>query len=240
MAKVKHSTKKNVSLVYIDGETALTNSLIVAKGCEIEHASAIKMVRKYKTEFEELGISRFEIAKNRGTQGVSTEYAILNEDQATFLITLFRNTPIVVRFKVTLVKEFRKALNEINRLYKQRMEPAWQKARIEVKKARREATDAQQKFIAHAKAQGSKNAERYWTNFVRMENAAFGFPQENGVRDSLTSRQLTNLATAEYVEANVIDDGVKSELDYHDIFQLAKHRVKDLVHILSHPVTITS
>ena len=39
------------------------------------------------------------------------------ENQATYLITLFRNKPIVRRFKLTLVKAFRKALNEISRLY---------------------------------------------------------------------------------------------------------------------------
>jgi len=51
------------------------------------------------------------------TQGSATEYINLNEDQATFLITLFRNTPTVLEFKCRLVEEFRKALDEINKLY---------------------------------------------------------------------------------------------------------------------------
>jgi phage regulator Rha-like protein len=83
----------------------------------MEHRTVIHLVRKYQSDFEELGFLAFEMRKNRGTQGAPTELAILSEDQATYLITLFRNTPIVRRFKLTLVKAFRKALNEIKRLY---------------------------------------------------------------------------------------------------------------------------
>jgi phage regulator Rha-like protein len=39
----------------------LTDSLIVASGCEIQHASVIKLVRKYKEDFEEFGLLAFEI-----------------------------------------------------------------------------------------------------------------------------------------------------------------------------------
>lgn len=102
-------------LVETRGKQAWTTSEIVAEGCGILHKNVLAMVRKYRADFEELGILAFETRENRGTQGAPTEYAILNEDQATYLITLFRNSPIVRRFKLALVKAFRRALDQISR-----------------------------------------------------------------------------------------------------------------------------
>lgn len=100
-----------LSLVQTVGQTAFTTSLIVAKGCDNKsHESTIKLIRRYQTQLEQFGLLDF---KSESSGGRQTEYAILNEDQATFLVTLFRNTPTVVAFKVNLVKEFRRALDRI-------------------------------------------------------------------------------------------------------------------------------
>lgn len=103
------------SLVEIRGQAAFTTSLELATGASLTHEAVIKTLRKYQTDFEEFGKVRFEIRLN--AQGSPTEYALLNEDQSTFLLALSRNTATVVRFKKRLVKEFRKALTEIARLY---------------------------------------------------------------------------------------------------------------------------
>lgn len=100
------------AIVEIRGQSATTTSIAVAAGCDMPHESVIKLVRRYRTDLEEFGSFGFEIQKSGGRP---TEYAILSEDQATYLITLFRNTPIVRRFKLSLVKAFRKALNQIQR-----------------------------------------------------------------------------------------------------------------------------
>ena len=102
-------------LVETRGQQAWTTSEIVAEGCGIQHKNMMAMIRKYAGEFSELGFLAFETRENRGTQGAPTEYAVLNEDQATFAITLFRNTPVVLRFKLALVKAFRRALDQIAR-----------------------------------------------------------------------------------------------------------------------------
>jgi hypothetical protein len=114
----------------------------------------------------------------------------------------------------------------------------WKRQRLTGKIARREVTDAQQRFIEYAKANGSQNADKYWANFVRMTNAELGLPQIKDVRDQLDVRQLTNLGTAEYIEASVIDEGVLAGMDYHDIFQMAKHRVKDLARLLDRQMEV--
>ena len=107
------------SLVQTNGQQAFTTSLIIAEGCDNRsHESTIKLIRKHQALFENLGQLDFKSnSLSSHTGGKLTEYAILNEDQATFLITLFRNTPTVLSFKLNLVKAFRTVLNEIARLY---------------------------------------------------------------------------------------------------------------------------
>lgn len=90
-----------------DGEPR-TTSLIVAQGTEVEHASVIKLIRNNITDFEEFGLVGFEIRPRPTGQhgGADVEYAILNEAQATLLLTYMRNSDIVRQFKKSLVRAF--------------------------------------------------------------------------------------------------------------------------------------
>lgn len=91
----------------LDGELR-TTSAAIAVGVGLSHAGTIKLVRRYREQMSELGLVRFEIQpKTKGVRGGSdSEIAFLNEDQAMFLISLMRNTDVVVGFKLRLVKEF--------------------------------------------------------------------------------------------------------------------------------------
>lgn len=108
-----------VHLVERRGQQAVTTSEAIALGCKVQHKSVLALVRKYREEFDEFGLLAFETRPRPDGQhgGGDVEIAILNEDQATYLITLLRNNDIVRSFKRALVKAFRKALDEISRLY---------------------------------------------------------------------------------------------------------------------------
>lgn len=90
-------------LVLLRHNEPMTTSLAIAEGTENTHESVIKLVRKYVEDLQEFGTFGFEIQKSGGRP---TEVAFLNEPQATLLITFLRNSEIVVRFKVALVKAF--------------------------------------------------------------------------------------------------------------------------------------
>lgn len=91
----------------IDGQ-AVTTTLAIAEGTEVEHASIIKLVRTYLPDLEEFGPCRFEIDVVNRPQGggAEREIAILNEHQATLILTYMRNSEIVRTFKKRLVKAF--------------------------------------------------------------------------------------------------------------------------------------
>ncbi|WP_039760494.1 Rha family transcriptional regulator [Bartonella queenslandensis] len=93
---------------------AVTTSLKIAEGVGNNHATVIKLVRQNIEDFEEFGRVGFEISPF-GTKGGKQKrvIAILNEPQATLLMTYMRNNDIVRAFKKALVKAFYDLKNKL-------------------------------------------------------------------------------------------------------------------------------
>lgn len=101
-----HFVARTEIVTVFEGE-AVTSTVTVARETENEHASVIALVRKYQADFSEFGGVRFQIEPFETAGGAqSREIALLNEQQATLLLTYMRNTPVVREFKKRLVKEF--------------------------------------------------------------------------------------------------------------------------------------
>lgn len=93
----------STALVEMFNNQPMTTSLAIAEGTQNTHKQVIAMVRKYIEDLQEFGTSAFETRKSGGRY---TEVALLNEQQATLLITYLKNTEIVRKFKIALVKAF--------------------------------------------------------------------------------------------------------------------------------------
>lgn len=88
-------------------DEAFTDSLIIAQGTGVEHSSVIRLATNYKNELGEFGRVGFQIVPLETKGGIQkVKICRLNEEQATFLISLMKNTKPVVQFKKALVKEF--------------------------------------------------------------------------------------------------------------------------------------
>lgn len=95
------------ALVKISDDQLVTTTGAISVGTENEHASVIALVRKYLSDLKEFGGVRFETEPFETAGGQQKrEIALLNEDQATLLITYMRNNAIVRRFKIELVRSF--------------------------------------------------------------------------------------------------------------------------------------
>ena len=94
-----------------------TTSKIIAEYGGQEHRSIRQLIRTHEKTLKEFGkVSTFEMQKPENELGGRPErYYKLNEEQATFLITLMKNTPQVVMFKKNLVKEFFTMRNELEK-----------------------------------------------------------------------------------------------------------------------------
>ena len=94
-------------LIILDNGTPLTTTLAIASGIESTHEAVIKLARKYLADLKEFGRVGFEIRPFETAGGKQErEIALLNEHQATLLLTYMRNTKIVRQFKMKLVKAF--------------------------------------------------------------------------------------------------------------------------------------
>ncbi|MCG9883364.1 Rha family transcriptional regulator [Streptococcus suis] len=102
-----------MNIVYMDGKKEpYTTSEIIAECAEVQHHTITRLVREHKVDFEALGILGFEIHK-LDTRGQPKKSYILNEQQATLLITYLKNTEPVREFKKNLVKAFFELRKEV-------------------------------------------------------------------------------------------------------------------------------
>lgn len=103
----------NLVTINNDG-IVVTTSLKIAEGVGNSHATVIKLVRQNIEDFEEFGRVGFEISPF-GTKGGRQKrvIAILNEPQATLLMTYMRNNDMVRAFKKALVKAFYDLKNQL-------------------------------------------------------------------------------------------------------------------------------
>ena len=97
------------NLVFVRNGQALTTSKTIAAGVDIQHQNILALCRQYQADFEAFGIFTFETWKLSDGRGRPETIALLNEQQATLLVTYCRNTEKVRAFKVALVKAFYEA-----------------------------------------------------------------------------------------------------------------------------------
>lgn len=97
-----------MQLVTVNNGEARTTTLAIAEGMEVEHKAVIQLVRTYQGDLEEFGLVTFEMAPRPKGQhgGGNTEFALLNEQQSTLIMTYMKNTEIARAFKKRLVKAF--------------------------------------------------------------------------------------------------------------------------------------
>ena len=212
-----------ITIIQSGGELRADSRSFVSK-LDVRHRQLIENIRKYQDKFEELGLLPFETeaVNEDGARGIKyQQYALLNEDQAYFLLTLSRNSEAVVSAKLALVKAFRQARSHIAKT---------EAARIEGKKVRGEETAAIAELVQYATDHGSESAKMYYVSITKMTNKLIGI--ESGKRDSLPPHVLDALRLAETMIDVSIRDGLRAGLHYKQIYALAKEKVSLLVPLL--------
>lgn len=220
------------NLVILKGNDVFTNSWVIAEGTGNSHRAIKSIVDKYSDDFKEFGklsyhSKWFENEKQKkafsdNSKGVSREKTkieviLLNEPQATLLITYLRNTEQVRRFKKNLVFEFYRMRDFI----REKQSPAWQESRRTGITARKTETDAIKRLCEYATAQGSKHPERLYTAYTKLANKAAGITN----RTTATNLQLSVLTVAESIIAQTIDAGIEENKPYKEIYQDCKRKL---------------
>lgn len=236
-------------IVKIEKNDLIVGTFDLSKGFGMRHRTLKDLIEKYKQEFQSLGEVRkgdfysqdeenssstfcTKSAKSkRQKMGRPIEQFFINEEQYVFLGTLLPNSQQIVKFKLQLTKEFFRMRKVLIKLTVQKQNEEWHAKRAAGIIERRIETDAIKDFIEYAKSQGSQNANKYYMIISKMENASLLHLElinqkfENH-RDMVDGFDLDALKMADKMVAQAIAEGMKMQMHYKDIYQLAKDRVE--------------
>lgn len=220
------------NLVILKGNDVFTDSWVIAEGTGNSHRAIKSIVNKYSDDFKEFGKLSYhskwfenekqkkvfsDNSKEVGREKTKIEVILLNEPQATLLITYLRNTEQVRRFKKNLVFEFYRMRDFI----REKQTPAWQESRQTGITTRKKETDAIKRLCEYATAQGSKHPERLYTAYTKLANKAAGITN----RTTATGLQISILTVAESIIAQTIDAGIEENKPYKVIYQDCKRKL---------------
>ncbi len=203
-------------IVMIGKEDVFTTSDIIATHAEVQHQSIIRLLTKYATAFASFGPLKKNYFKSTfgGRQRRTFQ---LNEQQASFLMTLLDNSEVVVRFKTELVRQFYTMREKLRMLEA-------------VKVEYRELTDMLQLM-------GDPKPYEYMNETDMINRIAFGqtaaqFRKARGlapnesIRPYLTVEQIAALQLMQHMDVGLILAGLGYQ-ERKTKLQEAMQRIKD-------------
>ena len=212
-------------LVFLKSNTPVTTSLIIAEGTGNDHKSVIRLIAEHKAQFERWGQVRFSDLQSTSPQGGRpTKVAYLNEQQATFLITLLRNNDIVLDFKGELVDRFYK----MREILLNRQNEEWQQIRLAGKRGNQKMCDAVHDVIVPlARAAGSTTPERMlYMNYQKLINKAAGINPKS--RDELPITLLYEVEKMQSIaDVSIRGLAARGEDDFHKIYRDTKQTLEN-------------
>lgn len=216
------------ALVEVRKNDIFTNSKVISQGTGSQHESVSAIIQKYWKDIEDFGRIEFSDLKSGNHKGGRPERIYyLNEEQATFVITLMRNNKVVVKFKKELVRQF----YAMRRFIFERQSQSWIQTREQGKLTRKAETDTLKKLVYYAKEQGySRKDELLYINYTKLANKICGISG----RDNATMEQLSNLTVAENIILHCIDCGIQDNKHYKDIYKDCRKRLemfKDIAYL---------
>lgn len=195
-----------LKLVTCKDEPRIDSRLLAERLKKKRHQDLFELVKRYEVKLLALGKVLFQTGASAGSRtGQRERFALLNEDQAFFVLTLSRNTPTVVDLKLRLVQAFGEARR------------AAQMRGAEYLPSYHALHDA-----IHARAAGSPNERFVHINLNKAINRAAGI--EAGQRSAVTVPQQSLLTVAQAIAAKAMQQAP----DHHAGFQQAKAALVEL------------
>ncbi len=207
-------------LVEVRKDEVFTNSKIIAEGTNNQHHAVRELIKKYKSDIEEFGT--LSILNEESTGGRPMEVFLLNEEQATFVITLLRNSKVVVKFKKELVRQF----YAMRRFLIEKQSKIWNDTRLASKENRLKETDVIKLLVEYAEDQGSTHSDKLYMTYTKLANSIVG-----GKRDDMTVSELNTLTFVESIIKQTIEIDMSMGMHYKDIYKDCKQRIKQFAEI---------
>lgn len=205
-------------LVEVRKDDVFTNSKVIAEGTQNQHESIVAVIQKYEKDIADFGRIEFSDLKSGNPKGGRPERMYyLNEEQATFVITLLRNSKVVVKFKKELVRQF----YAMRRFLIEKQSKLWNDTRLASKENRLKETDVIKLLVEYAKEQGSTHSDKLYLTYTKLANTIVG-----GKRDDMTASELNTLTLVESIIKQTIEIDMSMGMHYKDIYKDCKARIE--------------
>lgn len=180
----------------------VTDSDVIAERTNRSRENIQRLILKYMKSLLEFGEVGTEIRPSKNNQ--MTKVYLLTEEQATFLITLMRNTPEVLLFKIKLVKAFSFMKNEL--LARVQTRAIGKTVRHSLTDSIKNNTDEGTTFKKFAFSNYSKLVYKKVLGMqVSKAKEARGLKQTDNLRDFLTVEELEKVQALESKIAGYIE-----------------------------------
>lgn len=220
-----------LQLVIADGNSALTDTQIIARSLGVKHAYVMDVVRKFLDDYPDLRVGLPDPKKlepgqeylhleQRNYRGKDFQAAVMNREAFTLLFTRFE-TPKARQ----LQREFNRAFYEMERRLSAATtnveDSKWIGQRRTAAIARRHETEVIQRFVKYATDQGSKHAEFYYKHITNATYKALGLlvQRKPKLRDALNMYELSQLVLLEYLAMTKLEEYMNLGRNYNDIYE---------------------
>lgn len=203
-----------------------TTSLVIAEGTDNQHESIIRLIQNNLERFKRWGEIYFTDLKSGNylgdMRGRPTKVAVLNEQQATFLVTLLRNNDIVLDFKAELVDQFYK----MREILRRQNDPYWLTVRQSSKETNKDLMKAvHDEVIPAARRNGSITEDDiFYKTYNKLINK--NARVKAGQRDSLPTTQLIMIDQMQNIAAAKIRADSHEGKTHKEMYSGAKQVVE--------------
>ena len=223
------------ALVHTKRDEVFTNSKIIADMLEVTHKDLLRTIEKVTNRQKNNRLAsplkypqKFIESSFKNKMGRIYKMYELNEQaylKLAMQLSGYEKAEIVQDQMIeafTMMKQ--QVLNMQNN--------SWIAKRDEAKQIRQKETDVIKDFIEYATKQGSKNANKYYMNITKMTNKALELliqtDEYKPLRDLATITELGFIQMLDLRAMQAIEDGMKRQLPYKEIYKYAKEEVEKL------------
>lgn len=210
-------------LIELRKNDIFTNSKVIAEGTGNKHHAVQQLIQKYEKDISDFGQVAFEMRAVKYQRGTNQEKVyLLNEEQATFVITLLRNSKVVVQFKKELVRQF----YAMRQFLMEKQSKLWIDTRTANKENRLKETDIIKQLADYAKEQGSAHSDKLYVVYTKLAKSVTG-----GKRDNMGVSELNNLTLVESIILQTIQIDMSMQMHYKEIYKDCKNRIEQFMNI---------
>lgn len=210
-------------LVEVRKDDIFTNSKVIAEGTNNKHHAIQQIIKKYENDFAEFGQVAFEMRAVKYNRGANEEKIyLLNEEQATLLMTYLRNSDITRKFKKELVRQF----YTMRRFLIEKQSKLWNDTRIAGKENRLKETDVIKLLAEYAKKQESAHSDKLYLIYTKLASSIV-----SGKRDDMTASELNTLTLVESIIKQTIEIDMSMGMHYKDIYIDCKERIEQFAKV---------